>query len=352
MRVRLWRIWRKYGDRLSMRGRIGLGITVSRLIFLPVIFLSIYYIAGMVTATNRIATVDAKVGQLTGQIAQEVDEMRKAQKNYVLLNDPISLRKIRESSQKVAMQIEDGLVRSTTERPRFTEMKELLKSYMASIEEISQSTNPRENAAALKEFSSGVESYQERIDKLVQVAKRSKTREQVTEAIDAISSAATSFDQIITQWMIASTPERSKLLQELQSKGEVLSAQAQIINDSGWKNIEDERARTESLGKRATLLITVTLVLTLLLSFAFTWYLPRRVLHPIRDVTQALRKASNGNYDVFLRLNARDELGELVNEFHNLVNHMRHRDSVSRTQSGMTPPSSKENSREQNYTVF
>ena len=76
----------------------------------------------------------------------------------------------------------------------------------------------------------------------------------------------------------------------------------------------------------------MTLVLTLLLSFAFTWYLPRRVLHPIRDVTQALRRASNGNYDVFLRLNARDELGELVNEFHNLVNHMRHRDSASRTQ--------------------
>ena len=136
MRVRLWRVWQKYGDRLSMRGRIGLGITVSRLIFLPVIFLSIYYIAGMVTATNRIATVDAKVGQLAGQIAQEVDEMRKAQKNYVLLNDPTSLRKIRESSQKVAMQIEDGLVRSTAERPRFTEMKDLLKSYMASIEEI------------------------------------------------------------------------------------------------------------------------------------------------------------------------------------------------------------------------
>ena len=352
MRVRLWRIWRKYGDRLSMRGRIGLGITVSRLIFLPVIFLSIYYIAGMVTATNRIATVDAKVGQLAGQIAQEVDEMRKAQKNYVLLNDPVSLRKIRESSQKVAMQIEDGLVRSTAERPRFTEMKELLKSYMASIEEISQSANPRENVAALKQFSSGVASYQQRIDKLVEIAKRSKTREQVTQAIDEISSTATSFDQIITRWMIASAPERSELLEELQSKGEELSAQARLINESGWQNIEDERARAESLGKRATLLITVTLVLTLLLSFAFTWYLPRRVLHPIRDVTQALRKASNGNYDVFLRLNARDELSELVNEFHNLVSHMRHRDSISRTQVGMTPPSAKETSREQNYTVF
>src|SRR5262245_7084576 len=352
MRVRLWRVWRKYGDRLSMRGRIGLGITVSRLIFLPVIFLSIYYIAGMVTVTNRIATVDAKVGQLAGQIAQDVEEMRNAQKNYVLLNDPTSLRRIRESSQKVAMQIEDGLVRSTAERSRFTEMKELLKSYMASIEEISQSANPRENAVALKQFSRGVESYQKRIDFLLAVAKRSKTREQVTEAIDEISSAATSFDQIITRWMITSAPERSDLLEELQRKGEMLSEQARLINESGWKNIEVERARAESLGKRATLLITVTLVLTLLLSFAFTWYLRRRVLHPIRDVTQALRKASNGNYDVFLKLNARDELGELVNEFHNLVNHMRHRDNSSRTHAGMTPPSSKEVAREQNYTVF
>ena len=351
MSVRLWRIWRKYGDRLSMRGRIGLGITVSRLIFLPVIFLSIYYIAGMVTVTNRIATVDAKVGQLAGQITQEVDDMRKAQKSYVLLNDPISLRKIRESSQRVSMQIEDGLVRSTAERPQFTKMKELLKSYMASIEEISQSASPRENAAALRQFSGGVANYQKRIDTLVAIAKRSKTREQVSGAIDEISSAATSFDQIITRWMIDSAPERSELLKELQSKGEALSAQARLINDSGWKNIEAERARAESLGKRATLLITVTLVLTLLLSFAFTWYLPRRVLHPIRDVTQALRRASNGNYDVFLRLNARDELAELVNEFHNLVNHMRHRDNISRTQVGV-PPSAREAAREQNYTVF
>jgi len=42
----------------------------------------------------------------------------------------------------------------------------------------------------------------------------------------------------------------------------------------------------------------------------------------------------------------------LVNEFHNLVSHMRHKDSISRTQVGMTPPSTKETAREQNYTVF
>lgn len=343
-------MWSRYGSSLSMRSRIGLGITISRLIFLPVICLSIYYIAGMVSATNRIATVDAKVGRLAGQIGLEVEEMRKAQKNYVLLSDSISLRKIRESSQKILVQTEDGLVLSNSERHRFTEMKELMKSYMASIEDISQSVNPKQDAAALKQFSGGVESYQKRIDSLLAVAKRSKTREEVTQALDEISNAASSFDQMITQWVIASDPTRSKMLADLQSKGEALSQQARSINENVWKHVEEERARTESVGHQAVLLIGATSVLTFLLSFALTWYLPKRVMHPIREITQALRKASNGNYDVFLQLPAKDELGTLVNEFHNLVDHMRGKEN-SRSQTGVVPPP-KEATRELPYTVF
>jgi methyl-accepting chemotaxis protein len=350
MSIRIWKMWRKYGNRLSMRGRIGLGVTLSRLIFLPVICLSIYYIAGMVTATNRIATVDAKVGVLASQIVLEVEEMRKAQKNYVLLNDPVSLRRIRESSQKIIMQIEDGLVLSTSERDRFTQMKELMKSYMANIEEISQSANPKEDAAAVEQFSGGVESYQKRIDLLLAVAKRSKTREEVTQAIDAISNAAMSFDEMITRWVIDSDPTRSKMLVHLQTMGGVLSQQARLINENGWRRVEEERAHTESIGQRALFLIAVTSVLTFLLSFVLTWYLPKRVLQPIREVTQALRKASTGNYDVFLHLTAKDELGELVNEFHNLVDHMRCREN-SRSQIGVVS-SSKEPAREVPYTVF
>lgn len=333
-----------------MRGRIGFGITVSRLIFLPVVSLSIYYIAGMVTATNRIATVDAKVGQLAGQIVFEVEEMRKAQKNYVLLNDASSLRKIRESSQKIMMQIEDGVVLSTSERQRFTQMKELMNAYMTLIDEASQSANSSQDAAGLKHFSGGVESYQRRIESLLAVARKSRTGEQVKQAIEEISGAASSFDRTVTEWVAGSDPARSKILGDLQVKAEALSIQARLIHENGWRNIEQERARTEGLGHRATLLIIVTLAVTLLLSFAFTWYLPRRVLQPIRQVTQALRKAASGNYDVFLHLSAKDELGELVSEFHHLVSHMRNREA-SRPQNGLIPPA-KDPSREQPYTVF
>ena len=127
--------------------------------------------------------------------------------------------------------------------------------------------------------------------------------------------------------MIASEPQRSKLLAELQSKGDQIAVLARQINENSWKKVEEERSRAEQLGNRATLLITITLTVTLLLSFAFTCIFREGLLNPIREITQALRKASSGNYDVFLYLSAKDELGELANEFHNLVDHMRDRDS-------------------------
>jgi methyl-accepting chemotaxis protein len=320
-----------------MKSRIGLGITISRLIFLPVIFMAIYYIAVMVSATNQIATVDAKVARMAEQIISEIGEMRRAEKNYLLLKDPAYLKKINEVSQLVIAQIEDGLFISSSERNRFAEMKEAVKAYVSNIELVSQSSEPLQDAAALNRFSDLVRSYQKRIDSLLEVANRLKSQNEISQSIDAISNEAMSFDRYIVQAVIASEPQRAKLLAELQSKGDQIAVLARQINENSWKKVEEERSRTEQLGNRATLLITITLTVTLLLSFAFTWYLPRRVLNPIREITQALRKASSGNYDVFLHLSAKDELGDLVNEFHNLVDHMRDRDS-QKPQVSLLPP--------------
>jgi nitrogen fixation/metabolism regulation signal transduction histidine kinase len=327
MNFRFWKNWWSYGNRLSMRGRIGLGITLSRLIFLPVIFLAIYYLAGMVKATNQIATVDAKAARIAEQIISEIGELRRAEKNYLLLKDPSYLKKMNELSQLVIAQIEDGLLISSTERNRFARMKEAVRAYVTNIEIISQSTEPGQDVAALKQFSKMVRNYQSRIDSLLTVAKGSRSQEEISQSIDVISNEAMSFDRFIVQSVIASEPKRFKLFEGLQSKGDEIANLARLINENSWKKVEEERSHAEELGNRATLLITVTLVVTLLLSFAFTWYLPRKVLHPIRAITQALRKASNGNYDVFLHLSAKDELGELVYEFHNFIEHVRSRET-------------------------
>ncbi|MEW5978339.1 MAG: HAMP domain-containing protein [Acidobacteriota bacterium] len=345
-----WSKWRMYGKRLSLKSRIGLGITISRLIFLPVIFMAVYYIAGMVNATKQIVTVDAKSAGLAEQIISEVTKMRRAEKNYLLLKDPNQLKEVKEIAQLVTVLSEDGLLISSSERTRFSELKESVRAYVGNLEAVSQGPHPPQDKAVVDQFAGLIQSYQRRLDGLISVAKQSKTPEQVTQSIDAITAEAMSFERYMVESVIASEPKRSKQLEELRQQGDKIDRLARTINDNSWKRVEDQRSLAEQLGHRATLLITVTLAVTLLLSFAFTWYLPRRVLQPIREMTQALRKASNGHYDVFLNLDAKDELGELVNEFHNLVKHIKARESEN-GQLGVLPTSRSE-VRQGSFTVF
>jgi hypothetical protein len=106
----------------------------------------------MVTATNRIAKVDASVGRMADQILSEVGEMRKAEKNFILLKDPTSFRKIKESAQKIISLAEDGLILSPSERSHFSQMREAVGAYMA-LESFSASRYPQQDLTTLKRFS-------------------------------------------------------------------------------------------------------------------------------------------------------------------------------------------------------
>jgi nitrogen fixation/metabolism regulation signal transduction histidine kinase len=327
-----------------------LGITISRLIFLPVIFLAVYYIAGMVTTTNQIATVDARVALLAEQVGAEITELRRAEINYLLLKDPAIFKRLKERSQVIVAHIDDGLDLGSGERSRFARMKVAVKAYAAIIEQISQSNESVQDTAILNQFARSVHNYQKRIDALLAAAKQARSQEEISRSVDEISKGAMSFDHFIVQSVVASESNRARQLEELQFKGEEIDALAREIRENSWRKVEEERGYAEHLGNRATLLITITLAVTLLLSFAFTWYLPRKVLYPIREVTQALRKASNGNYDVFLRLSAKDELGELVSEFHNLVDHVKGLDS-QKSQPPVIPPT-RPSTQHESFTVF
>ena len=321
MNLQFFNSFREYGSRLSLKGRIGLGITISRLIFLPVIFLAVYYIAGMVNITNQIARVDAKNALLAEQISAEINEMRNNEKSYLLLKDPAELKKIKERAQVIIAHIDDGVDTGSGEKVRFSRLKESVKSYVATIETIAESNGAVSDAAVLNRYTKLVRDHQTRIEWLLRVASRARSKEDITRVVDEISKEAMSFDSFIVQSVLI--PEPNRIRQELQSKVEEIDALTRQIREKSWTKVDEERSDAEHLGSRATLLITITLAVTLMLSFAFTWYLPRKVLHPVREITQALRKASNGNYNVFLQLKAKDELGELVSEFHNLVEHVK-----------------------------
>jgi HAMP domain-containing protein len=328
MRWYFWKRWGRYGNRLSMKGRIGLGIAASRLIFLPVITLAIYYIANMKDAANRIAYHEVKTARFADQAVQDITEIRKSERDFLLLKDPVHLKEIDDKGQKLLQQIEGGLLENNQlidagERAKFETFHSQVKHYLNHIQSLTQTIGPSPSIANFPQFPEMVASYQKLVNSMLEAAKSSRSPDEINRSIVVISNPDLSFDRFVIQTLIGSDANRAGLYKELQAQGTQLEFLARQISQTRWKKVESERTKIEELGDRATLLITVTLVLTLVVSFSFTWYLPRRVLNPLRQITQALRSASSGNYDVFLHLSAKDELGEMVNEFHNLIEHMR-----------------------------
>src|ERR1700682_2323615 len=85
----------------SLRKRVALSLAVVRLILVPVIFFAIYYLIVVGRIVDRIVSFDAPAATLSQQASIEMLEARRAERNYLLLNDPSSLQANRESIAKL-----------------------------------------------------------------------------------------------------------------------------------------------------------------------------------------------------------------------------------------------------------
>src|SRR5262249_18455172 len=81
----------------SLRRRIAFSFAIVRIILVPVIFLSVYYLLKMDRLVDRIVSVDASMATLAQRASVGILEARRAERNYFLLHDDIYLQTNRDS---------------------------------------------------------------------------------------------------------------------------------------------------------------------------------------------------------------------------------------------------------------
>src|SRR5882724_11362187 len=119
MRWRIRKSFKIFAPGSSLRKRVGYSLAIVRLILVPVIFLSVYYLFAMGRIVDRIVNVDAPAAKLAEQASIEILEARRAARNYVLLQDPEYLRANQESLMKVKQILSRIGILSLTKRPSF-----------------------------------------------------------------------------------------------------------------------------------------------------------------------------------------------------------------------------------------
>ena len=76
----------------SLRRRIAVSLAIVRLILVPVIFLSVYYLVRMDRIVDRIVRVNAPMATLAQRASVDFLEARRAERNYFLLHDQAYLQ--------------------------------------------------------------------------------------------------------------------------------------------------------------------------------------------------------------------------------------------------------------------
>src|ERR1700732_995147 len=85
----------------SLRRRIAYSLAIVRLILVPVIVMSVYYLLQIGWLVDRIVSYDAPAATLAPQDSIQRLDARHLERTYLLLYDPSSLQGNREAVKKI-----------------------------------------------------------------------------------------------------------------------------------------------------------------------------------------------------------------------------------------------------------
>ncbi|WP_026659459.1 sensor histidine kinase [Butyrivibrio sp. AC2005] len=73
-----------------------------------------------------------------------------------------------------------------------------------------------------------------------------------------------------------------------------------------------------------TLMVLIVIAICLIFILVISSWLSRILLKPLNDLTSNMKAIENGNYDIVMTTDSRDEVGTLVNTFNHLTSHLNH----------------------------
>src|SRR5713226_2608284 len=214
MRWRIRKSFKIFAPGSSLRKRVGYNLAIVRLILVPVIFLSVYYLFAMDRIVDRIVNVDSPAAKLAEQASIEILEARRAARNYGLFQDPEYLRANQKSITSVRQIlvhigdlepddetiVQQGLEAVTLYQQRFAtavstmaesrqepveRIRETVLAYEKDLDELVKEARHERRAHLIQELRTRVGSFDTRITEAIRV--RSIALRQVTPDLQASS---------------------------------------------------------------------------------------------------------------------------------------------------------------------
>lgn len=304
----------------SMRRRVAMSLAVVRLVLAPVIVLAVYYLFQIGRIVDSIVSYDAPAATLAQQASIEMLDARRAERNYLLVYDPNSLKANRADLDQL-----DSLFGGLHDiHPSDNDLTqpalEALHNYRQRFD-AAAAIAARERESPAQRIDAVVVAYERDLDTLLQES-RTKKRAQL---IDALRNSVDSFDTQISKTAQESNPALKDIGEDLQKSGERVLDMASQLEGRNWRRIEDDHHKASRLISQAEWALGIVSVITFLVSVWISFTLPRQVVQPLLSLKDAVDHAAAGNYEIDFEISGEGEVAGLANSIRNLITHVRER---------------------------
>jgi methyl-accepting chemotaxis protein len=302
----------------SLRRRVAYSLAIVRLILVPVIVLSVYYLLRTGWLVDRIVNFDAPAATLSQQASIQMLEARRDESNYLLLYDPASLQASRESIKKV----EKILIEIRDLHPSDEEITgktlDALHRYSDQFEAAVRVIGAPGQAPADR-IDAVLVTYEKELDDLLKNT-RYKTRAQL---VDELRQRVGSFDAQITKTVQEGNPGLRQLTNELQNSGQQVLRMTADLETRSWSRIEYDHRKARRMISRAEWALSIVSAITLLVSVWVSFVLPQQVVKPLISLKDAVDHAAAGNYEIEFDIQGEGEVVQLADSIRLLIAHLR-----------------------------
>ena len=298
----------------SLRRRVAYSLLVVRLILAPVIFLAVYYLFAMGWIVDRIVSVDAPATTMSEQVSMEMSEVRRAERNYLLLRDSAYLEANRGSianTRETLMEIQN-LVPS--EQPDAQRVLDELQRYQQRFE-AAVSILGAPGQATTDRIQAVVRAYENDLNELLAQARLRKR----AQLVDELRTRVDSFDIQISKTVQEQDPELREATADLEDSSQEILSRTSELESRSWKRVEEDHRQARHLIHEAEWALSVVSILTFLLSVWISFILPRQVVKPLLKLKEAVDHAAAGHRAIDFDIQGKGEVVELANSVKNLV---------------------------------
>ena len=302
----------------SLKRRVVYSLAIVRIILAPVFFLMIYYLFQIVGILNHIVDVDAPATKLAEQIAVQMLDARRSERNYFLFHDPIYIQENQEATGKIKQlvrQIED------LEPSERSDCQDLLKNVEQYEQQLGSAMSLMKGGGgtAAQRVQQAVTAYENDLNEMLRHSRRMGNAQLVQE----IQNQVASFDTEVTKTLEQENQNLGQITEEIRTTSQRILDLAAQIEAQSWQRVLSDHQKARSFARRAEWVLSVVSAITFIVSVWISFVLPRLVVKPLASLREAVDHAASGNYPINLELRGEGEIIDLAHSISRLINRAR-----------------------------